>query len=290
MVKPGLEISQMAAHIDVLPTLAELCGIQFQSSRPLDGVSLVPLLLEKEPNWSDRLIFSGWGGREVTPLRGAVRSQRWRAVRYESWELYDLIDDPGQLRNLADQDPETLSRLSQAYEDWFEDVTRGGFAPIPITVGHPGRKRVVLPGHEAFLHPGVGDGISYHRRAGYANDWIDNWEDEAAYPYWEVEVAQSGTYQASLLYVCSTRDIGSKIAIEVAGERAEAIVQRAHDPQPLPSPDYVERGEVYEKEWATLTLGRLQLLEGKTRLLVRAVEIQGEEALELKGVIMEGPL
>jgi arylsulfatase A len=201
-----------------------------------------------------------------------------------------MLADPAQERNLAEEEPETLSELSQAYDVWFEDVTREGFAPIPITIGYPGRKSLVLPGHEAFLHPEVGRGISYHRRAGYANDWIDNWKDLTAYPFWEVEVARPGSYEASLLYVCSARDVGSKVAVEVAGERVEAAVEYVHDPEPLPSPDYVPRGEVYEKEWATLKVGRLELPAGPTRLRVRALSIPGKEVLELKGVIVDGPL
>jgi len=40
----GKDINQLTAHIDVLPTLAELCHLTISSELKLDGTSLVPIL------------------------------------------------------------------------------------------------------------------------------------------------------------------------------------------------------------------------------------------------------
>jgi arylsulfatase A len=286
-ISPGTSIDRMAAHIDLLPTLMELTGAGYAGELSLDGVSLASLLLDQVENWNDRKLFSSWGGREVTAARGAVRTQKWRAVRYGAWELYDMHSDPGQNQNLAEVRPEVVGELADVYERWFEEVTEKGFAPVPISVGFPESPRVVLPGHEAFLHPAVGEGISYHRRAGYANDWIDNWRDIGSYPYWELDVRSGGTYEVTLMYVCAEVDLGSRVVVRVDDQKAEGMIQEAHDPEPIPSPDYVPRGEVYEKVWAPLRLGLLELEEGRTRLEVRALDLKGSKVMELKSVVLK---
>ena len=285
-IVPGIEIDRIAAHIDLLPTLMELSGIEDAGELALDGVSLVPLLKEQGEGWESRMLFSNLGGSEVTPVRGAVRTQQWRAVRYGEWELYDMTSDPGQERNLAQARPELVKELGSAYEKWFEDVTRKGFEPTPISVGFPERPEVVFPGHEAFLHPAVGEGISYHREAGYANDWIDNWNDTEAYPYWDLDVRSDGPYEVTLMYVCAEEDLGSIIRVEIGTRQIEGMIRKAHNPDPIPSPDYVPRGEVYEKVWAPLRMGTVELKEGRTRLQVRALNIKGSKVMELKSVIL----
>ena len=52
----------------------------------------------------------------------------------------------------------------------------------------------------------------------------------------------------------------------------------------LPSADRIHRKEVYEREWGTIIVGDVRLKKGLTQLKVRALEIPGSEALELKAV------
>jgi len=77
------------------PTLLELCGLP--ADRQCDGRSIVPLLHDPEAAW-DRpaLMTYGYGNH-------AVRSERWRYIRYEdgSEELYDHDRDPNEWTNLA---------------------------------------------------------------------------------------------------------------------------------------------------------------------------------------------
>ncbi|HJZ53688.1 MAG TPA: arylsulfatase, partial [Gemmataceae bacterium] len=71
-IKPGTKVSPIAGAIDLLPTLAELCGVKRVGEKPLDGTSLAPLLLGKAAQWPDRMIFSHWNGKV------SVRTQRYR--------------------------------------------------------------------------------------------------------------------------------------------------------------------------------------------------------------------
>ncbi|MCA9051143.1 MAG: arylsulfatase, partial [Planctomycetaceae bacterium] len=67
------KIDRIAAHVDLLPTLAELCGVAVESTKPLDGRSLVPLLngTTTANDWPDRSLFTLYGGT-VRQRRGAV--------------------------------------------------------------------------------------------------------------------------------------------------------------------------------------------------------------------------
>ncbi len=278
-IAPGTKVSQIAAHIDLLPTLVELCGVPMPEILPLDGVSILPLLEGTTANWPERMIFSHWG------QRGSVRTERWRAVvEGKEWELYDMIADPGQQEDLAGRHPVVLTELSASFEAWLRDVTRAGFDPIPIPIGHPQRREVVLPGHEAFLEPPDRKGISYNGRAGWANDWVTNWTSTDACPYWEVDVVRAGRFEITLMYTCPEPDIGAQLLVEVGGQRIECIIEKAHAPDPIPSPDRVERMEVYEKVWAPLTLGTATIPKGRTRLYVRALTRPGRTVIDLKAV------
>ena len=129
-IKPGTLVRPIAAHIDILPTLVELCGLPKAETLPLDGTSLRPLLYgEQTGDWPQRMIFTYQiRGRGLAQRLGAARSQRWRAVHYgKNWSLYDMQADPGQKHNVAKQYPEVLRTHAQAFDASFDDVISRGF-------------------------------------------------------------------------------------------------------------------------------------------------------------------
>ncbi len=279
---PGRHIPYIAAHIDLFPTIAEMCGVPTPTTLPVDGISLVPLLGGQSEEWPDRVIFSHQSrGAEVLPAPGAARTERYRLVNTgKGHELYDMAADPGQQRNIAEDSPEVVAELTAAYESWFEDVTSDGFERLPIPIGHPEARLVEMPAPEARLH----GGLKFEGGIGWANDWITGWTSTEDYASWDTDAVRSGRYEVALMYVCPEADVGSRVRVEAGGESVEAIIDRAHDPAPLPSPDRVERGEVYEKVWAPLVVGTLSLRQGRTELRVRAVSVAGDAVMDLKAV------
>ncbi len=78
-VRPGTKVTQIAGAIDLLPTLADLAGISVVSSKPLDGVSVAPLLRgDPSTGWPDRQLFSHWNGKV------SVRSQQLSPRRFRT--------------------------------------------------------------------------------------------------------------------------------------------------------------------------------------------------------------
>jgi len=285
-IEPGSKVRQIAAHIDLFPTIMELCGLPMPQTLPQDGMSLAPLLKGQTDGWPDRMLFTFRSpGGDLSSVRGSVRSQRWRAVKArKEWQLYDMAEDPGQRVNVAQKSPQVLAKLSHAFETMAKDVTKAGFDPIPTEVGHRGWPLVTLPGHEAFLEPAPRQGISYKGRSGWANDWITNWTDTKAYAWWPVKVVEPGRFEVTLMYVCPAANVGAKLHVEIGGRRLAGTVEKVHDPKPIPSPDRVPRGEVYEKLWAPLPLGTVRLDRGETRLVLRMLAIPGRQACDIKAV------
>jgi arylsulfatase/arylsulfatase A len=148
---PGMRVEKVAAHIDVMPTLLEAAQATLPSDHPFDGRSILPLLKGDSVNWPDRsLILQIHRGDEPIPLHHiAVREQRWKLVHPTGFsnssmapdvplELYDMVSDPTETKNLFEERPEIANRLIQTYENWFADVSNtrpDNYAPPRIILG-----------------------------------------------------------------------------------------------------------------------------------------------------------
>ncbi len=282
----GTVVREIASHIDLYPTLLDLAGVAPPEGPAIDGMSLAPLMEGTATDWPERLVFSHWyGGGIVQPFPGAVRTSRWRAVnKGGGWELYDMLNDPGQHVDAGARHPDVMAQLEVAYRNWFDEVAAGNFEPVPVPIGYAERPLVTLPGNDAYLLPAPGQGIAYDVAAGWANDWVTDWTDPAAHPQWFVDVIEGGRYEITLRYTVPEAHAGGRMRLEIGDAVLEATVDHAHDPLPVFSPDRVLRKEVYEKEWASLRMGAVRLDPGPTTLAVHAEEMIGGRAIDLKEV------
>jgi arylsulfatase A-like enzyme len=169
----GSRVDRIAAHIDVMPTLLEACGVPAPKHH-IDGRSLLPLLRNPGAPWTDRTLFTQWHrGDAPEPFRNAaVRTQRWKLV--DGKELYDLAGDPAEKSDAAASQPQVVTRLRSEYEKWFADVSSQGYDPPRIAIGS---------GHE--------NPVTLTRQ-----DWRGPraaWTPEAL-GHWEVAVAETATY------------------------------------------------------------------------------------------------
>ena len=86
-------ISQPTAHIDVLPTLLDLCGIRAENAADLDGISLAPLLRGARDDLPERAIVIQL--QPDVPQKWhhtALIKGRWRLLNGD--ELYDVEERP----------------------------------------------------------------------------------------------------------------------------------------------------------------------------------------------------
>ena len=122
----GKAVERISAHIDLLPTLAHIAGIDQLPKGQVEGRSLVPLLKNPNAKWKDRYLFTQgarWKtGAEPTDhmwKRFAVRNDRFRLVENS---LYDMKADPGQTTDVASKFPEIVKSMKEAYEKFWKDT------------------------------------------------------------------------------------------------------------------------------------------------------------------------
>lgn len=283
-------VKEIAAHIDLYPTLLELCGVQAPSGQPtLDGKSLVPLLEGYTEGWPERLLFSYQSPGSVTLRKypGAVRSQKYRAV-FEgaqgapaTWSLYDMTADPGQKENIAAREPEVLKTLSSAYEAWWTDVTASGFTRDGLHIGHPEHNPVRLMAPRAQLE----GKLRFFVPQAYANTWITGWTEPEDKISIALSIARPGTYSVALQYACAPADSGSLIRAMSAGAATEPVIvtAAAADRVKLQHRDKGKDNYV-DRQWGRLELGTLSLPAGDHPLVLQALEKKGKQVLELKHV------
>ena len=137
-IPAGVDVGALTAHIDIFPTLAELCGGKLPAGVKLDGRSFAPLLRDPKAAWADRYIFvhvGRWGkGRAAGAKYSgcAVRSQRFRLVNNR--ELFDIAADPGETTNVIDKHPDVVAGMRKAYDRWWSQVLPAMVnedAPVP---------------------------------------------------------------------------------------------------------------------------------------------------------------
>jgi arylsulfatase A-like enzyme len=107
--EPGVPTRRIVESIDLMPTLAEACGLTPPAG--LDGKSLLPLLRDPAADW-DHPARWFWGKGE------AVRTDPWCLKEWTGQggkvlrtELFDHRNDPDELRNVAKDHPEVVDEL-----------------------------------------------------------------------------------------------------------------------------------------------------------------------------------
>lgn len=123
-IEGGKDIDRLTAHLDFLPTIAELCGVNISKyADRLDGRSLCPLLNGNKSNWpKDRTIIVDSQRRQnlVKWNKCAVMTEEWRLVNGK--ELYKIKEDPTQANNIAAKYPEKVKELRAEYEKWWKSL------------------------------------------------------------------------------------------------------------------------------------------------------------------------
>ncbi|MBA7478613.1 N-acetylgalactosamine-6-O-sulfatase [subsurface metagenome] len=108
-IKAGSETEHISAFWDILPTLAELVGVQ--PPKDIDGISMLPTLLNK-PQEQHKYLY--WEFHEGSSSRQAVRLGNFKAVRLapsKPIELYDLSSDIGEENDVAGERPEIIAEV-----------------------------------------------------------------------------------------------------------------------------------------------------------------------------------
>jgi arylsulfatase A len=142
--------------IDIVPTVANLIGAKLPD-HPIDGKDIWPLVAGRRGAKSPHDALYFYWGKQLQ----AVRSGKWKLhfphayrslagaqggtggkpVRYRqartSYALFDLEKDIGELKNIADQNPDVVERLKTMAKTFDEDLQRNRREPARIAKKKP---------------------------------------------------------------------------------------------------------------------------------------------------------
>ncbi len=106
VIEPGSENSDLVQNIDFAPTVLDVANVDIPME--MQGNSLVPLFKGTNNSWRNALYYHyyEYPGIHMVKRHYGVRTARYKLIRFyydiESWELYDLLEDPQELNNVYD--------------------------------------------------------------------------------------------------------------------------------------------------------------------------------------------
>ncbi|MCB1227237.1 MAG: sulfatase-like hydrolase/transferase, partial [Verrucomicrobiales bacterium] len=120
-IPAGTETRAITGMLDMLPTIAEIAGVQPPQDRKLDGVSVLSALTGDAQPRDTMHYFRG-------PNLEAVRQGPWK-LHLKSGELYNLDSDIGEASNVAAQHADVVARLRSLAKAMNDELGDGEFGP-----------------------------------------------------------------------------------------------------------------------------------------------------------------
>jgi arylsulfatase A-like enzyme len=116
----GARYDLPVSSLDVFATALAAAGAPLPTDRKYDGVNLVPYLAGENKAPPHERLFWRMGGSQAH----AVREGPWKLVRPKGRpaELYDLVADVGETRDLAGEKPQVAARLVAALDAWDQEL------------------------------------------------------------------------------------------------------------------------------------------------------------------------
>lgn len=210
----GHAVEPVCAHVDFLPTIADLVGGSLPAGLDIEGRSFANLLADPQADWPDRMLVTHVGrwGVEDDPNAFKHRAMSVRSQRYR-WtngrELYDLWEDPGEQTDVAANHPDVIAAMAAYYDAWWAKTLPIVREPQRIHLGNPAENPARLTCHD-WQESVVAAGDASQRRlqvwqqevlAKVATDESPEQQKEIAFSgmgAWGVVLEQAGTYRVTV--------------------------------------------------------------------------------------------
>ncbi|MBD0779373.1 arylsulfatase [Maribacter sp. ANRC-HE7] len=189
--KGDKNIEATTAHIDVLPTISELCKVKIPEDRKIDGKSLIPLIEQKKVQSKDRSLFFYWTRRyPVLYQNMALQRGPYKLVGHtdynaqiEDFELFNIKDDPYEQHNLIQDKKELAESLKTDLDGMFNELmaSENILNQPKILIGSEHENPVFLNRNDAGGERGI-------------------WDQEEIYGKWDVSIAE-GSYNIKFRFV-----------------------------------------------------------------------------------------
>ena len=127
------DVAQLVQNIDYGPTFLELAGVEVPEE--MHGESFLPLLKGEKTQWRDALYyhFYEYPAEHAVKRHYGVRDGRYKLIHFyndiDSWELYDLKNDPNELNNLygkpgTERITKRMMKKLAALQEQYDDPIR----------------------------------------------------------------------------------------------------------------------------------------------------------------------
>lgn len=142
----GRDINNLTSHVDILPTLANLCHLKIPSTMKLDGEDLSEFLLAEKNN-TNRSVFihnrQDWR-QPKDVMETCVIVGKWRLINGN--ELYNVVKDPYQKNNVAAMHPEIVKQLLFQNKAFLKRTKENPeYNELPVSViGNKNQKEIKL--------------------------------------------------------------------------------------------------------------------------------------------------
>lgn len=130
-VKAGTESGALVSSVDFYPTFLEVAGGNLPDKQVIDGTSFLPALNGKDLN-PGRAVYWHYPHYHHSVPGGAIRKNNWKLIEFYDdgyLELYNLAEDIGETKNVAQQNPKVTAKMKKQLDQWRKEV--GAEMPQP---------------------------------------------------------------------------------------------------------------------------------------------------------------
>jgi hypothetical protein len=224
-------IETVTAHIDVLPTLAELCNAEMPTDRTIDGNSFLPLLKGEKPEvFETRSLFFYWT-RRYPELYNNIALQKGpfklvgntnHDAPLENFELYNIREDEFELKNILQGNRTLASEMKTELDQMIHELSNSPNLQNPprIVIGSKHENPVYLNRNDAGGARGI-------------------WTQEEVFGFWRVKI-QEGRYNIRIKFIQPLESDGTMFL------ETNSIIYR-HENQSNTT-DIIEMEDVYFNE------------------------------------------
>ena len=122
VIDQGRTTSISCCTSDYLPTVLDILGLSPpEQAKPLDGISLRPVIEGRMDERPEPIAFDRGEQQALIGRRYKLVAQGREAPTYE---LYDLLNDPGETADLSSEQPARVARMSERLAAWTRSVER----------------------------------------------------------------------------------------------------------------------------------------------------------------------
>ncbi len=197
--KERKELDATIAHIDLLPSILDLCGLE-KVGHEIDGLSILSVENNDYSAFENRTLFYEWGRgyprkyRNFAALRGNYKlvGNTGRESGIEDFELFDVKNEPREKNNILNENLGIANSLKAGMDEWYDEIIseENNNKTFPACIGTPYENPVILNRNDAKGTPVA-------------------WTNENVLNYWDIRVKEDGIFNITCHFLNPINESGS---------------------------------------------------------------------------------